>query len=227
MHSQIRGIEAVDTRMWEWRERLSEEIRERLSEMERAYQTIASSVRVSKATNEDEHKKVQRRLNKLEGLIDERIAQGDEMSQTLMNFHARVELVEDIHNTILTKSAMNGSPTKASIDTGESIALFNALEAQLGSSVQKVEDLRQESQEIRMQMAMLEERYNFLRTVHEAKEDMCRCFADRLERENWDGRFKELQNRVNEINKDKIQHAEKLEIHQKIFEGHEQAQEDL
>merc|ERR1740121_2274408 len=73
MQAQIRRIDQMDTRLWEWRHTVEEEVRTKFAEVEQSHQHINSAIRLANATNEDSMKRITSRLRRLEGLVEERL----------------------------------------------------------------------------------------------------------------------------------------------------------
>ncbi|CAE8625903.1 unnamed protein product, partial [Polarella glacialis] len=87
MQSQIRRIDQMDSRLWEWRHSFEEEIRAKFSELEQNHQQASSAVRLANATSEDSTKRVSRRLQRLEGLEQDRLVSSEDTTQSLLNLH--------------------------------------------------------------------------------------------------------------------------------------------
>merc|ERR1719401_1414897 len=94
MQAQIRRIDQMDTRLWEWRHQLEDEMRGKFAEVEQSHQQVNSTIRLGNATNEDSMKRVQNRLRRLEGLIEERLGHSEEVNQGLAALDARLQEVE-------------------------------------------------------------------------------------------------------------------------------------
>lgn len=75
---QIRRIDQADSRLWDWRHHLEEEIRAKFNEIDQHFQQVTSSMRVQKTMADDQFKKFTQRLHKLEGLVDERVTASEE-----------------------------------------------------------------------------------------------------------------------------------------------------
>lgn len=57
MQSQLRRVDQIDSKLWDWRRQLEEELRSRLVEVEQSLQQLGSAQRVAKAAAEDAAKK--------------------------------------------------------------------------------------------------------------------------------------------------------------------------
>lgn len=215
MQSQIRRIDQMDARIWEWRHQMDEDVRAKLAEVEQNYQQISTSVRVAKATHDDVLKRCTARIVRLEELLEERVAHAEDLSQSLMDLHGRLMQVEDpdLTRQAVKRECARAEPPEDSIGSG-AIAV---LEKQHSDFLQKFEQLQNESSDLRAQVESQEERYRSLRTLCETKDEQYRTLGDRLERENWEGRLKDLHSRVHDCEQGRIGHAEQLEIlHQKL-----------
>jgi len=221
VQAQIRRIDQMDSRLWEWRHQLDEDMRAKLSEIEQNYQQICTSVRVTKATNDDVVKRFTARVVRLEELADERATHAEDLSQSLMNLHARLMQVEE---------PSTGRPNSRELSTLEPITDVSdctytslaLMEKQHSDALQKVELLQSESGDLRSKVESQEERYRSLRTLCDARDEQIRSLGDRMERGNWEGRIKELQTRLHEVERGNMGHEERLEVLQKKVDCHEQ-----
>lgn len=213
MQSQIRRIDQTDSRLWEWRHQLDEDVRAKLSEIEQSYQQVCTSVRVAKATSDDVLKRYAARLVRSEELLEERAAHAGDLSQSLMDLHGRLLQLEDSG----PRSAFK--PDHAAVQPLEDTSggALAVLERQHSDFLRKVDQLQQESSDLRSQVESQEERYRSLRTLCEAKDEQYRVLGSRLDRENWEGRLKQLQGRLHDHEQSRVSHCEQLEIlHQKL-----------
>eukprot|EP00930_Biecheleria_cincta_P096909 TRINITY_DN88681_c0_g1_i1.p1 TRINITY_DN88681_c0_g1~~TRINITY_DN88681_c0_g1_i1.p1 ORF type:complete len:545 (-),score=122.49 TRINITY_DN88681_c0_g1_i1:115-1749(-) len=232
MQSQIRRIDQMDSRLAERRHQFEEEIRAKFSEIEQNYQQIASSVRVSTASNDDSMKRCSRRLVRLEGLVDERLASSEEVNQSVLNLHARISELEDMrnHDSVLFKSeelALQSSPALPPMQPAGDHGALVALESRMTQATQKLNEWQQESHEVHARLEAQEERLKSLRTLMETKEDHYRWLNDRVERADWEGRFKELQAQVKDLEQNRVGHTEELKLAQQRVERQEEAHEAM
>jgi len=219
MQTQIRRIDQMDSRLWEWRHKLDEEIRGKLAEMEQAHQQVASSVRVTRATSEDVLKRYNQRLLRLEALVDERAAQHEDLSQGLMGLHQR----------LLESEGHDGREGRALARSQEPEPLYTAeaLEGRVGDLQQRLSASEQELYDLRTGLEAQGEHLRSLRTQYEAKDEQCRGLIDRILGENWEARLKEVQGRVADIGQGHIDHSEQVQILQKKLDGHDEVQTEL
>merc|ERR1719401_1395803 len=94
MQAQIRRIDGMDTRLWEWRHQMEDEVQKKFSEVDQHHQQASSAIRLASATNEDSMKRVHNRLRRLEGLVEERLLYADEASHGIAALDARLQEVE-------------------------------------------------------------------------------------------------------------------------------------
>jgi len=232
MQAQIRRIDQMDSRLSERRHQFEEEIRAKFSEIEQNYQQISSSVRVASASNDDSMKRCGRRLVRLEGLVDERLASAEDVNQSLLNLHARTTELEDARNqdSVLFKTeelALQSAPAPSlEQPAGERGALV-ALESRMTDATQKLHEWQQESHEVHARLEAQEERLKSLRTLMETKEDHYRWLNDRVERADWEGRFKEIQAQVKDLEQNRVGHTEELKLAQQRVERQEEAHEAM
>jgi len=223
MQSQIHRIDQMDTRLWEWRNQLDEETRNKVKEVEEMHQQLCTSSRVNKATNDDLLRRQMTRVTKLEELLEERSAHAEDLSHSLMNLHGRLIQVEDPKSP-QQSHVMACRNLVTDLDESASVVL---LEKQHSDVLSKFEQMRQDWGELRAQVESQEERYKLLRTLFDVKDEQYRSLGDRLDSENWEGRLKELQIRMHDAQQSNMGHSEQLEILHKKLYNQEQNQGQL
>mmetsp|Transcript_86805 Transcript_86805/g.226552 ORF Transcript_86805/g.226552 Transcript_86805/m.226552 type:complete len:409 (+) Transcript_86805:28-1254(+) len=230
MQSQIRRIDAMDSRLWEWRQKSDEELRHKLAGLEEGLQASKSDLRVSKATTDDVLKKLNQKILSLEERMNERTSCAEEAGVALHALAQRVDQVEQARLEDVSarfKQAPDPKLVSALQQPPETPKEVLALEGAMSAVCKKLEAVQQDSSDIHACLQEQEEKLRSLRTLHEAKEEQYRQLSDRVERENWDGRFKELTEKVAGLDARRIDFAEKLEILEKRLAGGEQAHEEL
>jgi DNA repair exonuclease SbcCD ATPase subunit len=171
-------------------------------------------------------------LVRLEGLVDERLASAEDVNQSLLNLHARITELEDVRNqdSVLFKTeelALQSAPAPTlEQPAGERGALV-ALESRMTEATQKLHEWQQESHEVHARLEAQEERLKSLRTLMETKEDHYRWLNDRVERADWEGRFKEIQAQVKDLEQNRVGHTEELKLAQQRVERQEEAHEAM
>eukprot|EP00418_Pyrodinium_bahamense_P036817 CAMPEP_0179197346 /NCGR_PEP_ID=MMETSP0796-20121207/98138_1 /TAXON_ID=73915 /ORGANISM="Pyrodinium bahamense, Strain pbaha01" /LENGTH=516 /DNA_ID=CAMNT_0020901765 /DNA_START=193 /DNA_END=1739 /DNA_ORIENTATION=+ len=222
--TQIRRMDQMDARLWEWRHKLDEEIRAKFTQIEQTSQELASSVRVAKVTNEDVLKRYHQRLLRLEQLVDERMSQHEEVGSSLAQLHTRLLEVE--HDLM---PGLRGAPDAVHRDRllPDSLGAGSTVDVQLQELGQKVTQLQEDSYDLRAKFESQEEHHKTLRTQFEAKDEQYRSLDDRMNRENWDGRLKELQRSIDDIHQGRISHAEQVQILHRKVDSQEEVQAEL
>eukprot|EP00929_Paragymnodinium_shiwhaense_P057219 TRINITY_DN28632_c0_g1_i3.p1 TRINITY_DN28632_c0_g1~~TRINITY_DN28632_c0_g1_i3.p1 ORF type:complete len:560 (+),score=129.33 TRINITY_DN28632_c0_g1_i3:129-1808(+) len=226
MQAQIRRSDQLESRLYEWRQQLDEEIRGRVSDIEQSLQQTNSTVRVNHGTCDELLNRFHKRLQRLEQVVQERVAKIEEHEHNASQLHDRISSLEET-------SEMRGSlAAKASADISQ-LALVNGdtisehraqaalLETQLMDACKKIDHLQQEMHEHHARVEAQEERLKTLRTIFETKEEHYRWLSDRVERTDWEGKFKDVQLSMQDLLKHKVEHNEKLELVQRRVDNHE------
>ncbi|OLQ03745.1 hypothetical protein AK812_SmicGene13263 [Symbiodinium microadriaticum] len=212
MQSQLRRVDQIDSRLWDWRHQLEEEIRGRLSEVEQTLQQTASSQRITKASAEDSAKKMATRLLRIEGVLEEHHANAEDASTGIVQLHSRLEELEESHQL---RHAQHDEAFGAQAER------LRAKEA----TSHKLDVLTQECNDFRSRLEVQEEKSRSMRTMQDTKDEQFRALVDRVERENFEGRLKALQSRIQEMEESGVQAKEQLQILQQGLERQEQNQQ--
>jgi len=220
MTSQIKRIDQMDSRLWEWRHKLDEEMRTKFSDMENANKQLASSVRVTAATNDDVLKRFNQRLLRIEALLDERHAHTDDLNQSIMNMHHRLLDVE--HKPV--GAASLSSEAAGQLGSDCSVAHLTEFTADLS---QKIQDLQGELRDLNGKLEEQSEHYKVLMRSCEDKDEKHRALTDKVERENWHGHLKDLRSKLDEVSQGHDTHAEKVQIMQRKLDNHEEIHTEL
>lgn len=222
MQQQIRRVDQMDTRLSEWRRQLEEEIRGKLSDHDSNHQQLSSHVRVTSSANEDLMKRLQKRLSRLEGMVEERLGGMDDAHQHLSNFHDRLSDMESCRHVdnIAGQKMVSGEPQKHP----EHESAILTLESALVNADQKLDEMQREMHKDHTRVEAQEERLKSLRTQLEAKQEQLRVLTDRVERVDWDGRFKELSEQMHQMSRSKLHHDEKVELLERKLENLERVE---
>ncbi|CAK8989213.1 unnamed protein product [Durusdinium trenchii] len=231
MQSQLRRVDQIDTKLWDWRHQIEEELRVRLVEVEQSLQQLGSAHRVAKAAAEDSAKKLSMRMLRLEGLVEEHHAHAEDTNGNLAQLNARLEEIEENHGLhhVQHDDAINAHMEHTRAREADWQVLQSELEQRCleqslttqGLSV-KLEAMQQESSDLRARLEIQEEKGRSLRTLQEAKDEQLRSLVDRVERENLEGRLRGLQQRIQELETSGITTAEQMQILQHSLERQEQ-----
>lgn len=230
MQLQIRRIDQMDARLWEWRHQLDEEVRNKFAEMDKQYKNACSMFNMHKAANEETVKRHDAAIHRLEGLITENVSHAEAMNKSITNLNGRLTDVEerriqDIANTHqeVEKVAEMVLEDRAA-HKGHHTAILT-LDAQVADIISNMENLQQVALDLRTRVEVTEERCKSVRTLCESKDEQFRNLNDRIQRDNWDGLFKDVQGRLQEVEDFRVHHAEKLGILQHKFDNNELAHE--
>mmetsp|Transcript_133145 Transcript_133145/g.425769 ORF Transcript_133145/g.425769 Transcript_133145/m.425769 type:complete len:570 (+) Transcript_133145:245-1954(+) len=232
MQAQIRRIDQMDTRLWEWRHQLEDEVRTKFAEMEQSHQQVASAIRLANATGEDSLKRVNNRVRRLEGLLEERLGHSEEMNHSLVALDARLQEIETarIQDLVvcpfepMSSSSMALADAVAAGATSHGLSIAS-MDVKLLEAFQKLEQVTKDSQEVQTRLETQEERLRSLRTLMDSKEEHYRSI--KFDRQDWESRSKESQTLALDLDKHRIQHSERLEVFQRRFEHHEKAHEEI
>merc|ERR1712232_1295122 len=113
MQAQIRRLDQMDSRLWEWRHQLEEEVRNKFVEIERNIQRVSSSMRVMSTTSDDVLKRHHQRVQRLEGVLEERGQSHEDTQSGLMNLHERLEQLEHMRLQELAIVPANAASSSA------------------------------------------------------------------------------------------------------------------
>eukprot|EP00443_Scrippsiella_acuminata_P130702 CAMPEP_0115616104 /NCGR_PEP_ID=MMETSP0272-20121206/22962_1 /TAXON_ID=71861 /ORGANISM="Scrippsiella trochoidea, Strain CCMP3099" /LENGTH=573 /DNA_ID=CAMNT_0003052029 /DNA_START=112 /DNA_END=1830 /DNA_ORIENTATION=- len=229
MQAQIRRIDQMDTRLWEWRHQLEDEVRSKFSEVEQAHQQMNSSIRLASATNEDSVKRINNRLKRLETMVEERLGYSDETNQNLVALDVRLQELESSRIQELALCTVDPTPSTIvsqsdAMDNGTGASMI-VMEAKLAELQHKLEMTLKDSQEVQTRVEAQEERLRSLRTLMDTKDEHYRNI--KFDRQEWESRSKELHSLTQDLEKHRVDHNERLEVYQRRFEHHEKTQEDI
>lgn len=232
MQAQIRRIDQMDTRLWEWRHQVEDEVRTKFAEVEQSHQQINSAIRLANATSEDSLKRITSRVRRLEGLVEERLTYSDETNQNLAALDSRLQEIESARIQELTLGTSDSANTAmvlhsqtSTVEMGSNIPSLAAVEARLQEAFRKIELSSKESQEMQTRVEAQEERLRSLRTSMESKEEHFR--NSKFDRQDWETKSKELHVLVQDLEKQRVSHSEMLEVFQRRFEQHDKSNEEV
>jgi len=220
MQSQIRRVDQMDARLWEWRHKLDEEIRIKFTELENAHQQVSSLVRVSAASNDDVLNRFNQRLARLESLLEEKDAVHDDLSHSVMDMHSRLLQVE--HEAATPRGSFHIPETH-----NQGSAADNELKSMVDDLRQKTATVQVELHDVRAKAEENEERNRLLRAAFDTRDEQYRKLSDRIELENWPGHLRELSGRVEDAIKGSGTHRDTVHILQKKIDRQEEALTDV
>merc|ERR1719198_1913169 len=104
-------------------------------------------------------------------------------------------------------------------------ASFTLLEQQLGDISEKLERVSQDTYDSHARLEMHEERLKVLRLRVENKEEHYRVLSERVERADWENRFEQTRQSLQEVSKEKLEDHEKIELIIKRLDYQDQVHE--
>lgn len=245
MQSQIRRVDLMDDRLWEWRHQMEEELRSKYGDFEQNVQKVASSFRIMQSSIEDGQKRQQQRIQRLEEEVAARISNQEEVHQGFANVCARLEALEnrleEESQLLANTSAMAAADTPPSLTQPQeelsvvrslddglvSTSLYDLLSKRLEDLSSKVDSSLQDGHDIHAGMALQEEQLRTLRTMFEAREEHLRALAERVDRGDWAANLKQIREAIHEDGKQRQLQAETSQVLSKKVEYLEQAHEQL
>jgi len=231
MQAQIKRVDQLDSKLWEFRHQLEEEIRGKVAELEQGQQTASSALRLASATSDDSLKRYGQKMLRLERIVEERLAYTEETREHINDLYARLTEVESLRSPDLAicpvehlrTTERNANAVEAMGDT----ASLLALESRLSDACQKIEMFQQENHDLHVKVEAQEERLKSLRTRIETQEDHHRSLSDRVERVDTEGSIKEVQRQLSEHIQRRTEQDEQLQLLHKRLESHEQVHDDV
>eukprot|EP00416_Gambierdiscus_australes_P022393 CAMPEP_0171076068 /NCGR_PEP_ID=MMETSP0766_2-20121228/13175_1 /TAXON_ID=439317 /ORGANISM="Gambierdiscus australes, Strain CAWD 149" /LENGTH=813 /DNA_ID=CAMNT_0011532995 /DNA_START=1 /DNA_END=2437 /DNA_ORIENTATION=+ len=239
MQAQIRRVDVMDDRLWDWRHQLEEEFRQKYTDFEQSIHKVCSGVRVMAASNEDGQKRLSQRVHTLELEVTERLAalHRDDCGQGLKELTARLEALEGQCRSFeeqmsleAVNSCVSYNEPPLQVDAASeaaNAAFLGMIERRVADVADRLNQIYQDSKEAHGKLAVQEEQQRALRTLMEAGEERIHMLLDRVERSDWDGRLELLQQASHEDNKQKLIERERVELLGRRLEFQEQALEEL
>jgi len=233
MVAQIRRIDQMDSRMWEWRHQLEEEMRSKFAEMEQNQQQMASMIRLSSATNEESIKQCKKSIKRLESLMEERLSCNfwEDTNQSLSALDARLLELETarLHELAYESeplplpAAFNGDAAVGGPLELESQAPHDFDITKMNDIVRKMDQLLQDAQEAQTKLEEQEVRLRSLRTLVDSQEER----NSKFERQDWDGRLSNITASCQDLDKQRMQQVERLELVERKLEQHIKSYDEL
>eukprot|EP00928_Gymnodinium_smaydae_P025331 TRINITY_DN20213_c0_g3_i2.p1 TRINITY_DN20213_c0_g3~~TRINITY_DN20213_c0_g3_i2.p1 ORF type:complete len:1148 (+),score=313.11 TRINITY_DN20213_c0_g3_i2:95-3445(+) len=230
LQAQIRRVDQMDERHWDWRHSLEDDHRQKYADLEQQAQKAASAARVSGASLEEDRKRHHQRLLKLENQYLDHQQSHDDTREGLLHLHARLEALEtnpslngDHTAALLLAPASSAAPAAADT-SGELVRL---LERRVIEGQDRVEKVLADYHDVHAKLEAQEERLRGLRTLMEAREEHWRTLGERLERHDWEGRLEQLRQSQQQEARHRSEHQEHLQLITRRLEHQEQSHEQL
>lgn len=235
MQSQIRRVDAMDERLWEWRKEMEEDFRQKFLDYEQRLTKVSSTSRVMHSSFEDTQKKHSLRLQRIELDAGDRLAAHEETREGLLMIHSRLEALEEDSALRLDQDAApelvdrRGSPkrseTREQVETNSE--LLSLFEKRMGDIGEKVARVLQDSSDLHQNSKQQEVQLSSLRTLFDAREEQFRKLVERVEREDIECRLEQFRRKIDEDSRDKVDVLEKLELMGNRLNDQERSYEGL
>ncbi|CAK0886051.1 unnamed protein product [Prorocentrum cordatum] len=239
MQAQIRRIDQMDpdSRLWESRHQLEEEVRAKFSEFESTTMQIDARVRTEKTATEDTLKKYNRRLQRLETLEDSvhslTSSNEEDTRQSLEHLYGRlVDMQQQQQETLRCARTLRRPRTRrrrsSRASTWPCSRPWRAGSPRVSTSAW-TRSRRNSWMSPRASRRRRSGARSSARRWTRGRSSYQRL-KDRVERADWEGRLKEVSAQVKEMDQYKVFFAEQhatMDRLQKKMDFHEQSMEDL
>ncbi|CAJ1427327.1 unnamed protein product [Effrenium voratum] len=215
MQAQIRRVDLLDDRRWEWRHQVEEELAKKCQQQEQQVQLLAAGLKTQKGL-EDEAAKL------LESEVRER-ATLEQVREGFVNVCGRLEALEAQREEPSRSEVRDVAPSDDFVAT----SIYEVITKRMEDLERRMEEAFQDNREIHGRMASQEEMMKTLRTLFENREDHLRTLGERVERSDWDLKLEAIRQALQEDHRERTAHAERLELLTKRVEYQEQAIEDV
>mmetsp|Transcript_74057 Transcript_74057/g.176339 ORF Transcript_74057/g.176339 Transcript_74057/m.176339 type:complete len:561 (+) Transcript_74057:77-1759(+) len=224
MQTQIRRIDAMDAKLWDWKHQMDEDVRNKLQEIHDLYQKLSSEVRVSRTTTEDSLKRLSQRISNSDKDV---VVQ--ELRDSVVDAHMRIEELERLAVAQGQMDAVVEPPRPAApeISDANSLALMVTLDNRVSDIAAQVETLMAESHETHGRVEAQEERLRTMRTLFDTKEEHYRWLKDKVEGADYEGKLKEMHGQMTAANQMKAEAHEMVTLLHKKVEALEQNHDDF
>lgn len=219
MQAQIRRIDSIEFRLWEWHQQFEEDIQVKFTEAQRDIQQMSTAISSVNASQEESLKRHYKKMQVVEQQLASREVAGDD----IVNLHQRVTEVEEQTSELAAISQGSISLDRREIHVDS----LTSMEAQLANACQKIEFLYNEVHDVHERLEVQEERMKVLRTLCEKEEVHNRFLTERVEGGDWDRRLKVLQSHLDGLSQERNEQSDTVKILQNKFTAMEQSQEDL
>jgi len=211
MQSQIRRMDMMDDRLCSWRNQFEEEVRQRHSNLEQKFQKLSSGFRVTESSVQEGQKQLNKRLQRFEMEVKERLAIHGEIPDGAYSVNGRLDALERHCSEERTAGAHNTN-----------VSMIGQRLAEVSSSVDRVV---QDTHDLYVRIAEQEQQQKALRTLVDMREQHSRSTKEHME--DWDGRLEHLHHSFQEEAKQRTDHfEEKLEFLERRL-GFQEAHEDM
>jgi len=231
MQSQIRRVDLVDERLWEFRRQIDEDFRGKFSELNDQMQKAQSSSRVMFTSLEESQKKLNLQMHRIDLDSGDRLAVHEETREGLLNILGRLEALEE-------RSSAQDAPPQPRIDdrpqrseTREEVennsALLTLFDRRMGDMMEKVERVVQDSIDLHQSSKQHEVQLSSLRTHLETREEQMRKLTERVETSDTESRLDQFRRNLDDDRAEKVVSLEKIELMRRRIDDQELSFEGL
>ncbi|CAE8736762.1 unnamed protein product [Polarella glacialis] len=243
MQTQIRRVDLMDDRLWEWRHQMEEELRHKYADFEQNVQKVTSGFRIMTASIEENQKRQQQRLQRIEADLGERFAIQEELCENFKDTCTRLEALEDhrmddesMANGISRALVLSEPPADSSgghrgsmngVDDLAHTTLYKIVSQRVEDISERLDHTFQDSHDLHSRLASQEEQVKTLRTTFDTREDHLRVLVERVDRGDWDSKVERINQASQQDGKIRLEQSERLELLSRRVDFLEQAQEEL
>lgn len=203
MQTQIRRIDGMETRLWEWRHQLEEEIRGKFADSDVSLLRVQNGLRANDEAIQQQDERMQ--------MLEQHLAYQEDANEDLLNLSQRVADIETHNSESVVDRELNSNRDINSSSVSLSTDSLS-INCQLADNKKKIDHLMEMSLEVHERLQVHEETVKYLKTVCENDENRSRQLLDLVEHSDWDARIKELQSGFHDLDQHKIEQSDMLEI---------------
>uniref|UniRef100_A0A7S4T3P1 Uncharacterized protein n=1 Tax=Alexandrium monilatum TaxID=311494 RepID=A0A7S4T3P1_9DINO len=230
MQALVRRIDAADTRAFNVRRELEEELRQKIQEQTHSHQETLSKYRVLSLSCEETQKRLSQTVRRLETTLHEHSLRHEDVGQAVADLHERLEVVVARQGELEVFAAPNVAATASSGKAADvSSEAVTRIEARMLDTVQKVERLRSEAYGDNGWSARLEEhevRLAGMRSKIDSANEQ-RSVYDTAVREELEGKLEQIRKMMQVSSGSTLQQHEDLQVLATALRCTDQATEDL
>lgn len=225
MQAQIRRVDVMDERLWEWRRQVDEDLRQKHIEFDQHIQKVSSSARSMGSAFEEDKKRHALRSQRFEENLEEHRQGHEEMREGIMALHSRLEFLESSH----VPHAIRALPTHAGalVPSGAAVESIAIVEGRLADTSDRLAKMVSEWHEFASRMQSQEEKLKALQTRVDSYQGNVRERLERIERGDAEGRLEQISKSQQDDSRLRQTHQEHLEVLTRRLEHHDQAYEEL
>merc|ERR1719183_2025710 len=156
------------------------------------------------AASDDLAKRQNSRVQRIEGVLEERLQMSEDTNNGVMNLYERLDQMEQMRLQDLSLVPVPATSSREASLPAVDGSVIMAVETSLSDACAKIDALIEESRDSHTRLEAQEERLKSLHTRVESREEHYRWLNDHVERTDWEGRFKEIQDKIQQIDQGRI-----------------------